>query len=368
MPEAMRRTITTVLGMHNRPAGPNSRRALALIGAFVLLAAGFAGYYVYWRYVAQQLEIGVEAWAGQQRALGNESAFEWNGIGGFPFRFAATFRRPQVRWRLPDTEIAWNGADLDAEMAPWNLREIRVRSDGRHDASMRLPGDSSEWRVSATGLAGTVRLNGSGAMRGLTLALQQPDISLPNKAALASAGASIAIEVPETPPADFQMPLARVMLDLKRTAMPPGSRLLTADPVEAIAIDATVKGPVPLAPLKDALAAWRDAGGVVELTGFAFAQGPLELTGDATVALDPDLQPEGAGTVAAVGLGDAVEILIRDGLIPPDRVLVARATVKALEKPGPDGRPQAKIGLSLQNRTVSFGPAPLFAVPRIEWP
>ena len=63
-----------------------------------------------------------------------------------------------------------------------------------------------------------------------------------------------------------------------------------------------------------------------------------------------------------------MEILLRDGLIPPDRALVARATVKALEKPGPDGKRQATIGLSLQNRIVSFGPAPLFALPPIEWP
>ncbi|MGH6893573.1 MAG: DUF2125 domain-containing protein, partial [Dongiaceae bacterium] len=356
----MRRTITTVPSMHNRLAGLNSKRAFALIGGLVLLAAILAGYCVYWRYVARQLETGVATWAEQQRALGNEIAFEWSGIGGFPFRFAATFRQPSIRWRMPDAEIAWNGADLDAEMAPWNLHEIQLRSDGPHGATIRLPGDPSEWHVSTTGLAGTIGLYGGGALRGLTLALRQPDLSLPNGTALASAGATIMLEIPETPPTDFQMPLARVAVDLQRIAMPPGTRLLNEDPVEAMTIDAIVKGPVPLAPPKNALTAWRDTGGVVELSSFVFAQGPLSLTGNATVALDPDLQPEGAGTITTVGLGDAVEILIRDGLIPPDRALVIRATVKALEKPGPDGRPQAKLGLSLQNRTISFGPAPLF--------
>ena len=125
---------------------------------------------------------------------------------------------------------------------------------------------------------------------------------------------------------------------------------------------------MPLAPLKDALTAWRDAGGVVELNGFAFTQGPLAVTGNATLALDAELQPEGAGTITTTGLSEALEILIRDGLIPADRALIARTTAKALEKPGPDGRPQATVGLSLQNRTVSFGPVPLFALQPIEWP
>ncbi len=341
---------------------------VALIGALVVLAVLLSGYYAYWRYVAQQLEAGVEAWATQQRALGNEIAFEWSGIGGFPFGFAATFRQPRVRWRTPEAEITWTGADLDAEMAPWNLQLIRVQSDGQHNAALWLVGQSPEWRVSATGLAGQIDLHGNGAFRGFTMALQQPDVASPDGNVLASGTARIMMEIPQSPPADFHGPLARVMLDLERVAIPAGTRLLTEDPVQTVGVDATIMGPMPVAPLRQALAAWRDAGGVVELHRFTFAQAPLGLSGNATVALDPDLQPEGAGTVTASGLSAAIEILIRDGLIPPDRALTARTTAKALEKPGADGQLVATFGLSLQNRAVSFGPVPLLAMPRIEWP
>jgi hypothetical protein len=372
MPDAMRRTITTAGRMHNHPPAyqPRSKlgRVFLSVGAVILLAALLGGYYAYWRIVAQQLQAGIESWAEQQRALGNEIAFEWSGIGGFPFRFAATFREPAIRWHAPRGDIAWKGATFDAEMAPWNLRRIEVRSDGQHDASGRLAEDASEWRLTTTGLAGAIDLHGSGALRGFTMALQQPDLTLPNGVALASAAATIMLDQPETPPTDFNMPLGRVTLDLRSMALPAGTRLLTEDAVQRLAFDATIKGPMPMAPLKDALTAWRDSGGVVELNSVSFAQGPLALTGNATLALDPDLQPEGAGTVTSTGLGDAIEILIRDGVIPPDRALVARATVKALEKRGPDGKPHATIGLSLQNRIVSFGPAPLFALQPIEWP
>jgi Uncharacterized protein conserved in bacteria (DUF2125) len=372
MADAWRRTITTADRMHNRSTAYQPRSKLKqvflLVGALVLLAVLAGGYYAYWRIVAQQLQAGVEAWAGQQRALGNDVAFEWSGIGGFPFRFAATFRGPAIRWHGPRGEISWAGATLHAEMAPWNLRRIAVRSNGQHDASLRLAEDASEWGVTATGLAGTINLHGSGALRGFTMALQQPDLTLPNGVVLASAAATIMLDQPETQPTDFNMPLARVTLDMRSTALPAGTRLLTEDPVETLSFDATIKGPMPLAPLKEALTAWRDAGGVAELNSFAFAQGPLGLSGNATLALDADLQPEGAGTVTSTGLGDAIEILISDGLIPSDRALIARTTVKALEKPGPNGRLQATIGLSLQNRTISFGPVPLFALQPIVWP
>ena len=354
--------------MHNRPPGLGTRGKLGLIAAVVLLAALLAGYWAYWRYVAQQLQAGVESWAEQQRALGNEVAFSWDGIGGFPFRFSATFRDPAILWHTPRGDVAWKGAALEADMAPWNLRVIQVQSDGRHDASVRLIDDASDWRLSTIGFAGTVALHDTGAVRGISVALRQPDATLADGTALSAERATIMLDLPPAPPADFNAPLARVVLDLKSMALPAGKRLLTEDPVQSLTMDGTLKGPMPALPLKDALIAWRDAGGVVDLTTFGFTQGPLALSGNATLALDPDLQPEGAGTVTTAGLGSAVEILIQDGLIPPDRALAARATVKALEKPGADGRPQATLGLSLQNRTVSFGPVPLFAVQRIEWP
>jgi hypothetical protein len=342
-------------------------RAILPIVAVLLLAAFIGGYYAYWRIVARQLEAGITAWAETQRAFGNEVAFEWDGIGGFPFRFAATFREPAIRWHGERVDAAWQGATLDAEMAPWNLRRIDLSSSGQHDATLRLAGDPTEWRVAATGLTGAVTLHGDGALRGLTLAMKQPDLTLAG-AVLSSAAATVTLDQPQTPPTDFNMPLGRVTLEARGVALPPGTRLLTEDAIETLALDATIKGPMPLAPPKEALAAWRDAGGVVELSSFSLAQGPLGLTGNATMALDADLQPEGAGTITSTGLGEAVEILISDGRIPGDRALIARATVKALEKPGPDGKLHATLGLGLQNRVVNFGPVPLVELQRIEWP
>src|SRR5262245_23362062 len=76
MADAGRRTLTIADCMHNHPTAyqPRSKhkRVVLLVGALILLVALATGYFFYWRYVAQQLEAGVEAWAEQQRALGNE--------------------------------------------------------------------------------------------------------------------------------------------------------------------------------------------------------------------------------------------------------------------------------------------------------
>lgn len=381
MPVAMRRTIATVDCMHNRLAQFSSahRRILAavLIGGVVLIA----GYYAYWRYVANQLAVGIENWAAEQRALGNKVDFAWGGIGGFPFAFRAAFRQPSLALRLPGADVTWQGADLTAEMSPWNLREIRLSSGSEHNLWLQALQQPGLWRLSTMGLQGRIAFHADGMPREIVAELEQPDATLSDGTAVAAGHAGLGLLLPETPPIDYTQPFAQISLNLSRAVLPQGTLLLTADPVEEAGFDATIRGPLAL-PLSGAtdpsqpqppsltqiLSAWRDAGGDVEVKHFSFSQGPLTATGEATLALDGDLQLLGAGTVTATGLGDAVEILLGDGRIPADRALVVRTTAKALERTGDDGKKQAKFALSLQDRTISFGPAPLMKLPPIVWP
>lgn len=383
MPVAMRRKITTTARMHNHPTWLTPHRKRLLIVGFLGLCAVGAIYYGYWRYVAAQLTRGIETWAADQRAFGNQVDFAWDGIGGFPFSFRATFRQPALRLRQSGAEIAWQGSDLTAETSPWNLRTIRFSSAGENNLWLQTLQQQGQWRLATIGLAGEFSIHRNGALDEVHAELSQPDASLPGGVAVAASHATLGLAMPETAPVDYSQPFARITLDLAQAVLPQGTRLLTADPIDQASLDATIRGPL-AAPLAQALdqsqppppppsltqilSAWRDAGGDVEVKHFSFAQGPLAASGEATLALDGDLQLLGAGTVTTTGLSDAVEILLNDGLIPADRALVARATVQALERLGEDGKKQAKFALSVQNRTVSFGPAPLLTLPPIVWP
>jgi hypothetical protein len=370
----MRRTITTGIAMHNYRTRNRAMFRIA-IGALVLLLALGGGYYAYWRHVAAQLAAGIEAWVADQRALGNQADFTWAGIGGFPFAFRATFQEPVLHLRQPGLELSWRGSDLIAEMSPWNLREVRIASPSEHSLWLQAAADRRRWRLATAGLDGAIGFLADGRLQQIAMTLAEPDAMSPDGSAATAREARLRLALPEIVPTDYSMPFAALSVEISEAVLPAGRRLLTTDPVALAAIDATIMGPVHLAPagavqppLTSVLAAWRDAGGDIEVERFSFAQGPLSLTGEATLALDGALQPLGAGTVTAGGLGAAVEVLLQDGLIPADRALLARTTAKALERIGADGKPEAKFALSLQNGVVSFGPAPLLQVPPIEWP
>jgi hypothetical protein len=383
MPVAMRRTITTAESMHNHPARLTATHRRLLIGALLGLCVAAGAYYAYWRYVATQLTAGIETWAADQRAMGNQADFAWAGIGGFPFAFRAEFQQPVLRLRLAGAELAWQGSDLIAEMSPWNLRKIRLASAGEHNLWLQALQQSGQWRLATIGFKGEATFHGNGALAELSATLEQPDAALPGGQAVAAGQAGFALSLPETPPVDYTQPFAGLTLDLARVVLPRGTRLLTTDPIDQASLAATIMGPMiaaltqtldptlpqpPPPSITQLLSAWRDAGGDVEVQSFRFAQGPLTASGEATLALDSELQLLGAGTVTTLGLRDAVEILLADGIIPAERALVARATVKALERVGDSGKAEAKFALSLQNRTLSFGPAPLLVLPPIAWP
>lgn len=357
--------------MHNRAPRNRAIPKLAVAG-LVLLFVLAGGYYAYWRYVATELEAGIDYWAADQRAHGSEVAFVWDGISGFPFAFKARFQQPDVKLQSPGAVLEWSSGFLAAEMSPWDLRTVRISSPAQQVA--RLQDERGQWRLIVAAISGEIKFSNAGAMRAIDAELQLPDVTLPDGLALAADQATLRLSLPETPPVDYSQPFAMVAMDVSKLLLPPKTRLLTTDPVAHASVDAIIRGPVAVPvgpamapPLTSILADWRDRGGDIEVKSFAFAQGPLSVGGEATLALDGNLQPLGAGTVTASGLSEAVEILLRDGLIPADRAMVARATAKALERTGAEGKAEAKFALSLQNGIVSFGPAPLVQVPPIQW-
>src|SRR5262249_16460211 len=145
-------------------------------------------------------------------------------------------------------------------------------------------------------------------------------------------------------------------------------------PITQAGLTGTIKGPLLPPPgtepqnLTGFLTQWRDAGGVLDLSKFDFAQGPVAMTGNATLTLDKELQPEGAGTITATGLADLIDLLTARGAIHNKDAGIAKAVIQNLQKPGPNGRPEVTVGLTIQDRVVSFGFARLFKLAPIVWP
>ena len=293
---------------------------LILVAALLLLCGGYTGY---WFYVAARLQAGIESWVAEQRAAGVNLTLAEGGIGGYPFAFRRDFGA--ARLDVPGASpLSLAAQSLIAEMRPWNINQVAF-SAGAADFTL----GAESYRAA--------EVQGE-------------------------------IDIPKAPPADYHAPFLGFAVTLSEIVLPEGKRAVTAGPIERFSANGAVMGPLPAAPsLAETLAAWANAGGVLELKSFAFKQAPLEATGNGTLALDPNLQPLGALAVRAYGVAETLAQLEQDGLIDPNQAKTAKLIANGIAKPDDSGKARFDVSLSLQDGYLWLGPVKLARLPRLSW-
>jgi hypothetical protein len=174
------------------------------------------------------------------------------------------------------------------------------------------------------------------------------------------------INLPENPPRTHTEPSLGLAFDLRKLHLPASPPSFT-DMIDEAAFGVTVKGAVPDGRLMQAIAAWRDAGGTVELDNLRLDWGGVGVNANGTVALDQDLQPIGAFSGGIEGFDAILSALVEAGRLGTEQAALAQIALNAFAKPGPDGKPQIRTSFTMQNGEMFLGPVKLGAAPRIVW-
>ena len=134
--------------------------------------------------------------------------------------------------------------------------------------------------------------------------------------------------------------------------------------VSAVNLAAVVHGMGP--PLPADAAAWRDAGGGVEVTELALAWGPLAVSGEGHAHLDAALRPEGRARLALSGLRAAIDAAAIWGLLSEPWHRVAIATVDRLVRVrGAEAGNRLDIGLAMAGGVLSWSGLPIAVLPAL---
>lgn len=364
---------------------PPRRRLLLWVVLFLLLIGlPLGGYGIYWQQVASRLQAGIDQWVADQRGAGSTVDFQWHGVTGFPFSFTADFAGVNILSRLGGTALSARTDHLQLNMSPADLNTVRLLCD--KPLTVIVPGlgvGQSEANTSSNEPAG-VRLavdQADGMIRlrdgnpvGATIDASKGQLDN-GQDKLSVSSLHVNVQLPATMPHDFKDPAANVEIAVSGVDLPADLPQLLPGPITQAGLTGVIKGPLLPPPgvdgprdLAGILTHWRDAGGVLDLSKFDFAQGPLALTGAGTFALDGNLQPMGASKVTATGLGDLIDLLTARGSIKRKEAGIAKAVVTGLQKPDANGRQQVTLGLSIEDSEVSFGAFKLLRLPPISWP
>jgi hypothetical protein len=351
------------------------RRPL-LIVAVLVLVIGIAvnGGWYYARYLALEA---VDDWVAAQRAQG--VAFAWTGreVTGWPLRLDGLFVAPRAAMVTPNRRLTWRGPDAALRFYLLAPDTIDLAAPGHHTLRIEQGDTQTDLALDAGDLVARAELAPGGLFRTLSAGGTDLRLAGPEDAPLASARAVQIFweQPPAREPAPGNLPASlRVAVRADALEFAPG--VLPAVPVPilgneiaVVRTSLTVNGAIdPYADVPEALAAWRDAGGTIDVERFEIAWGPVRMIAEGTAALDPDLQPEGAFTARVSGLAKLLTAMENARMIDARTAAIARITLAVLTRPAENGGPpEARVPLTIQNGQLSVGPVALLKLPTIVW-
>jgi hypothetical protein len=340
------------------------RRPTRLSLLFAVLLVALAGVYsAYWFVAAGRIEAGFGEWAQSLRAQNLDLSWRAIRVGGFPLAFRvelADARLRDVGSGAPNRQVSV--PVLTGSARPWNFFVWRLAAPGGLNA-VAGPADRPVAKLSARAATGSVAVSADGGTA-LWFGLSEPSAEIPEH--LAAREASLWLTLPAHPAQTHTERALGVALDVGGLILPVVPAPLR-NPVDEIALGATLMGAIPAGSPRQAAAAWRDSGGALELDHIAARWGTLAISGSGTVALDNDLQPMGAFSGAIEGYEQLMSAFVAAGLMRAGDASLARLALGMLAKRGPDGRPVISTSFTLQNGQMYLGPAKLGRAPRILW-
>jgi hypothetical protein len=335
---------------------------LGLWALALLLLVVLGGYTAFWFIAAGRVEGGLGQWAQSLRDH-NHLDLTWKrvAVGGFPFGFRIGLDEARLR------NLASGGGEVQmpvlmASARPGDFRVWRLRAPDGLTASAGPAGKPS-MTLTARAASGSVAVGADGGAR-IWFALARPAAEFGIH--LAADHADIWLNLPPQQPQShvetaFGLAVAATQVSLPQVPAP------FTNPLDEIDFAVTIKGPLSPGPLRQAATAWRDAGGTLELDQLTLRWGGLKVRGSGTVALDRELQPEGAFSGAVEGYGQLMQALVAAHRMRASDAQLAQLALTMLARSGPDGKPEIATSFTIQDGQMFLGPARLGPAPHIDW-
>lgn len=344
-----------------------------------ILVALVGGYTAYWFTLATATEEGIADWQEAAGAEGIVLRHRGVTVGGYPFRLEVVLEAPTLSFAEADGVTTLSAPQAQAVTQPWQPDHVLARSEGPLHIDWAPNGAAPLVTATANEAEASLYLGERGqVVRG---ALDLHAIAGEGPAgAFAAARAQVHLRrAPHPPPATGKvdaddgappdggiLPVydAALQIDLLRLpegAAPPelGSEIETLD------LFATLRGDWPPGPAPQALAAWRDAGGVVDVTDLKLAWGPATLASEGSLTVDEALRPLGAFTVRLGGYETLLDLAAKARRVDGTQIALLKLLLGSMAKTDAQGRSTVQFPVSAQDGRLFFGPIGLFSLPPI---
>jgi hypothetical protein len=305
--------------------------------------------------LAETARVELGRWITEQASAGWKISTGEVVVSGFPLRIVMTLSAPAVE---DPTGNVWRGPSLSVSLPLTDPQRPHLEAAGQHVFTLN---GHDPLAIAAEGFSADLSIDGH-SLDEASIALVTASIGTVHIGRLDFQLHRLAVGHVE-----HSVPSWGLALSLENLALPDNAHLLFGSLVPAARLETHLQGSLSGGPLPQALAAWRDDGGTLEIDSLSVDWPPLALSGKGTLALDRDLQPILASSCNVLGLFEAIDVLSRNGIVRAQDAGLVKLVFGLMMKPGRDGAQTLTVPLTVQNRTLSIGPAKLFQIPALVW-
>lgn len=312
------------------------------IGIPLIVIIGVGGYWFYWNALADGLQQGFERWVADRRAEGVEVGHGPVEVTGFPYRLELHVPQPALSAPKLTARPAWSADELVLYFQTWQRGLGIASTHGIQNISWTEGTVRRNAKVKADKILASFRYSDRGQISRLDVDMTMVEIT--GSVALRSADRLLARAEYRSLPdgrTAFDTKLRGEKLRVDPAATPLGEQIDLAD----VAVEWE---PIPASTAPRDLDAWREGGGVMQLSRLEIVAGDLMISGDGTFALDPRRRPEGAAALIVRGADAFVDAVSAAGQIGAGGRLGLRLAITALEQTGKDGSRFVKVPVAIQ--------------------
>ncbi len=343
------------------------------MGVLALLVIAGGAHAIWWRWAERQLAAELVGQINAARNAGWTVNAAPAAPGGWPF--AATLSVPELIVSGSGNALAWSTDRLVLRVGLFSPLTLAIDSEGSQH--LRL-GSLPDIPFRADQLHAAVPLQVGMPARGFALRIVNLRAGLPfgemsdaggtEPAAVTVGGVNL--RASWTPGAQQNEAAVSVSLSLTSVQLPADHPWPLGAAIASASADLAVNGPLPRSKETASAwaAAWRDGGGNLEVAHLVLNWGALAVSGNATLALDAQMQPMGAGVLRASNPEGTLAALRESGMIGERAELAAKALLALMSHPpADDGRPGVDLPVTLQDRRLSISRFGVARLPPVAW-
>ncbi len=333
--------------------------------ALVMLLAMTVLWWSLWMISAAQYRRFIDGWIAAHEPQGWHVTYDVRDTEGFPRHVILHFTNFVLQ--NPDG-VKIHAGEVALATLPWQWRSLDAKLKRGFDLVIPF-GEGKTLFIATNEVARShTELDQNGDWDFVDLRLESAKALWGAKPFFSAGDFLLSLARPDAPPQNYKDAGLDLHMTVDAMTLPDSFSSPFGLNADKIDLGLRVLGPVPDPRVKEAVAAWNEAGGALVFDKLDLDWGALVLAAKGTLALDDDLQPEGAFSSQIGNHKKVLQALIEAGYIPKhEETMLGSALDLFAKHVDINGVAGIEVPIAVQLGGLFLGPVKVFEYPEIIW-